>query len=128
MDKIKNIPITIYILGLLGMAAIASLWQETGGAMSGAMAQLGWCSADDFLCRLRYYSWVAISLIIIGLIFDILIRVKRNLEKDNIGQPSKPEVINTRFKVRVFHIERRVNANAEVINNYLLQHCTGIAY
>ena len=82
--KIKSCRFTIGILTLLGLAAIASLFQEIGSAMSGSMVQIGWCAQGDAYCLLGHYIVIAVILIAVGMILDFVSRNKWTFGKNNI--------------------------------------------
>lgn len=74
---------------------------------------------------------ILIAIIIFEVYVDFIlpkIKEKKRIEKESKAtRETSPKIRHQRFVWRAFHAEYRVNANAETVFKYLLQHYTGIA-
>jgi hypothetical protein len=75
------------------------------------------------------WSLLILVISVVSILAYDLFDVKK-MRRTNSGKQkreSQTEIRRSRFHWRAFHIEYKVNADASVVNNYLLQHYVGIS-
>ncbi len=126
-QKLKKIPYTLAALGLIGAAAIASLFQEIGVAMSGVIIQLGLCKTGNSGCLLAWLSFLAIGIILFALLLDYGFSRKgspqNTFEEENIDQNIPV------FYTRIHHAEIIVkDSNAGEVAKFIYQYLNDIPW
>lgn len=126
MSKLKEYTYTVGAIGLIVAALIGSTFQEIGGAMSGVITQLGLCKDGDSICLLRYWFLILGTILALGVLIDLIVKWRSRKSNRITSKKAMQDLIelserNRLRKSNAVHLEYRVNANSNVVNNYLLQ-------
>jgi hypothetical protein len=91
----KKFPATAIGLALIGLLLVEGLFVGKDSVITNAMIQAGWCSLEDYICVLQFYSVIALTLILVSLVIDSIIRrwnnrPARGYSSNYLEQPKPP--------------------------------------